>query len=290
MSNYKFIKTLPEKDNFNLFEDLPKKIYKKNSQRFILGHDPVEEHLEGCYVMLENNEPIGRFSFYINPALRYRNQPTGCLGSYEFINNPQASKVLLEYAKQLARDLNFQWLIGSMEGSTWNSYRFSTQNREPNFFMEPYHHTYYNQHFIDGNFKPIAHYLSNLDANLDFDQEQLDRLEQHYSDKGAVFRNINLENLEVDLYKIAQFSIKAFADNFLYTPIEPNNFVDKYMKFQQLFNPELVWIVEDSTGEIQALSFSIKDYNDPTNKTIIIKSLARLPNSNYKGIGGYLAG
>lgn len=289
MNTYQLIKTLSEKADFELFNTLPKLLYEKDSQRFTLGHNPSEEHLEGCYVLLRNNEPVGRFALYCNPHLEYNNKMACCLGSYECVNNSEIAKKLIDHAIERAKQLNYKYLIGPMEGSTWNSYRFSVHNEQPNFFMEPYHHVYYNQQFEASGFSPIAHYVSNLDATLEYDLDRLEKLEKHYLERGAIMRNLNMGNLETDLFNIARFSNDAFANNFLYTPIDEDEFVRKYLKLKPLFNPDLVWIVEDTSCEMQALSFSIKDYNDPEGKTLIIKSLARLSGSTFGGIGGYLA-
>ncbi|MBD79215.1 MAG: hypothetical protein CL840_09870 [Crocinitomicaceae bacterium] len=291
-SSYKILKTKPGQEHFDLFYNLPKKLYPQNSQRFILGHDPVKTHLEGCYVLLDSDKAIGRFAFYENENLMIDGQFAACIGSYECVNDPNASHALLDNAKRMAQLKGYDFLIGPMEGSTWNNHRFSMDNDQPNFFMEPYHHAYYNQHFIDFGFSPISQYFSNLDEELNVEEERLKKFEQMYLNQGAVFRNLNLNDLENELYKIATFSLKAFSANFLFTPITTSEFVSKYLKIKSLIDPELVWIVEDKLGEIQAFIFSIPDHYDSIkpSKTLIIKSMARKRTSPFKGIGSYLAG
>ena len=288
MSAFDIVKTLPGETDFNLFLNLPQDLYDKESLRFRMGHDPSPTYLEGCYVLLRNRMPVARFSFYENPELRYLDQSTACIGSYECISDLVISNKLITYAKELASSKGYQWLIGPMEGSTWNSYRFSLDNKYPNFFLEPYHHSYYNDHFIKGGFEPIAQYFSKRDHKLEYDREKLESFEKHYKDKGAIFRNLNSNNLETELEKIAAFSIEAYSNNFLYTPITINDFAKKYLKIKQYLDPELVWIVEDGTGDIQALAFSLKDYYDAKGETLIIKSLARKKSSPYRGIGSVL--
>jgi len=290
MSNYKIIKALPNTTDFPLFADLPNQIYSPDSQRFLLGNDPVERHLEGCYVLLENGKAIGRFSFYENPNLQYQGKAAACIGSYECIDNQEASELLLQHTFKLAKDKGYTWLIGPMEGSTWENYRFSLHNKRPNFFLEPYHHAYYNQQFQAVGLQSIARYISNLDEQLEFDEVRLNDFEQYLKTKGAVILNINLENIEEELNKIGQFSIEAFSKNFLYTPITPEAFTTKYAKVQSFLQRELIWIVEDENIEIQAISFAIKDYCDPKGETVIIKSLARKQESSFRGLGAFLAG
>lgn len=290
MSGYNLIKTNPGQDEFALFHELPKFLYPENSQRFNLGHEPVTKHLEGCYILIRNEKAVGRFALYFNPHLLYHQESTCSIGSYECEQNPESSKLLLEHATNLARKKGVKWLIGPMDSSTWNSYRFSLQNEQVNFFMEPYHHIYYNTQFKNSGFGTIGEYVSNIDTTLDTDKKTLDGLEREYRSLGAVIRNLRMDDFENEMQKLAQCSIDWFKNNFLYTPISVDEFVGKYTPLKPLFNPELVWIIEDKKGDIHAFIFGIKDYWDKLNQTLIIKSVARKPNSPFKKAGTFLGG
>lgn len=290
MSEYQLLKTMPGDTQYTLFQGLPIKLYEKTSPRFQLGNDPVLKHLEGCYVLLENKEPLGRVAFYENPGLRYKGLPAACIGSYECVQDNEASNALLDFTKELAKSKSYSWLIGPMEGSTWNNYRFSLHNNAPNFFMEPYHHIYYNIQFEQAGFEKIAHYISNLDHTLHYQEDTLQKFEKHYTAQGAVLRNLHMDDLESELKKIAELSLLGFAENLLYTPIAIEDFVAKYSKLGQFFDPRLIKIAENEQGEMQAFIFGVKDFLDTTGKTLIIKTLMRRQSSPYRGIGSYLAG
>ena len=287
----KMLKTRPGHNDFERFARLPERLYPKGSPRFLLGHDPVETHLEGCYVLCEGEEAVGRYACYENKNLRVNGEPAACIGSYECIDDDRVSKELLNHAKTWAQKKGYSWIVGPMEGSTWNNHRFSLNNDHPNFFMEPYHHSYYNQQFTNHGFTPLAHYYSNLDENLVVDDNQVHEFEKSYIEQGAVFRNLDLRDLENELYQLAAFSLNAFKSNFLFSPISEADFVSKYLKIKSLIDPNLTWIVEDQSGEIQAFIFSIPDHFEThkPSKTLIIKSMARKRSSPFKGIGSYLA-
>lgn len=281
---------MPSEAAHEAFEKLPLRLYEANSPRFVLGNEPVSKHLAGCYVLWQNDEPVGRFAFYENPDLQYQGSKAACLGSYECVDNAVVSQRLMKEALDLARAKGYAWLIGPMEGSTWSNYRFSNHHQQAPFFMEPYHHLYYNTQWQEAGFEPIAHYESNLDEQLEYDAEALAQAQQKYESEGAVFRSIDLEHFEADLEKIGQLSITGFAHNFLYTPIEVQEFVSKYAPLKQFFDPRLITIVEDAQGELQALSFNIKNFNDPSGKSLIIKSLMRSKSCPFRGIGAHLVG
>ncbi len=290
MIEFRFEKSILGEENYAAFENLPTDLYPANSFRFKLGNDPVSIHLEGCYLLYKNNEAVGRFAFYKNPDLMFESKLAACIGSYECIEDAETADQLLGYAKQIAIDNGYTQIIGPMEGSTWENYRFSNHNKKPNFFMEPYHHDYYNKQFEAAGFGPISQYLSNLVLQMSYDAERLNKHEKRYKSQGAIFRSINMDNLDEDIAKIAEFSIKAFSNNFLYTPSTTEIFSEKFMKISSMFDPRMILIVEDDQGIIQGFCFSIKDFYDPSGKTLVVKSIARLHDSPYKGIGAFLGG
>ena len=194
MNEHTFVKSMPGEDNHQFFQDLPNQLYPTDSPRFKLGHDPVLQHLEGCYTLLIEDKPVGRFALYENPDMRYLNETAISIGSYECVEDTDVSEVLLEHAKTLSRNKGYKWLIGPMEGSTWNSYRFSDDNDQPNFFMEPYHHAFYNEHFLNEDFGEIAHYYTNLVEALDFDIDKIIETEKHFKLQGASFRKLDMSD------------------------------------------------------------------------------------------------
>lgn len=279
----------PGDSNYHLFADLPIHLYPKNSDRFKAGHEPQAEFLEACYVMLKDAVPVGRFAFYENPDLLYEAQSAACIGSYECIDEEEVSSELLGRAIALARAKNYRFLIGPMEGSTWNSYRFSLNNDAPNFFMEPYHHLYYNQQFQAAGFKVVASYFSSLVQDIPSSETRLQNLKLRFEGLGARFRPMNPQRFEQDLEAIARLSLDGFAENFLYTPISVEDFVKRYSKLKDFLDPSLVYLAEDEAGALQAFIFGLKDYFDPKGESLIIKSMARKRNTPFKGVGRYLA-
>lgn len=289
MSKLTVIKILPGEPGFQDFLDFPSMIYDKDSPRFVLGNDPVRQHLEGCYIVQQGERNVARFAIYQNPELKLNGQHVFTFGSFECIHDQSVANFVFDRIVDRVKTLGGTKLVGPMEGSTWNNYRFSESNAHPNFFMEPFHHEYYVDMVRNYGFESLLKYTSNLDTKLEYDEFRIKAYEKELLEQGAKLRSINMQDLANDLYRIAEFSNESYKNNTLFTPIDPEDFVAKYIQLKQLFNPELIWIVEDKDGVILAVSFSIRDYNDPTGETIVIKSLARRPNAPFKGIGAYLA-
>lgn len=289
MSIYRVVKTFPGDEDYALFESLPTLLYAENSQRFLYGNEPSVTHLEGCYVLLKDEQPVGRFAFYLNPDLKWEENRAACFGSYESSDDSMVSDRLLSLAKELARTNRCSWLIGPMEGSTWNNYRFSLSNERSNFFLEPYHHTYYNQQLLDTDFEIIAKYTSNRDHKIECDSTKVKLLEKKYELEGAIVRTLDMENLEADLFRFAEFCNEVFSENVLFTPIDERQFVQKYLAVKGYLDPTLTCIIEDEHESIQAVLFCLKDHMDQSGKTMMVKTIARRRTSPFKNVGHYFA-
>lgn len=269
------------------FTSLPARLYPKGSGRFFLGHDPDTAHVADSYVAYVDGKPVGRYAFYEPAHLYHADAPAACLGSYECTEDVNVSAALLHHAKALAKEQGYQWLLGPMEGSTWNSYRFTTHNHDATFLLEPYHHSYYPNQWELAGFIPVATYSSNQVLDLTPDSELIGRWEAFCALHGGKMRGLNKNNLDDDLHKVAQFSNLAFAKNRYFSPIDPAEFVAKYMKYRALFDQELVRVLTDSRGKIHGVFFSFLDPTDPTGKTIVVKSIARLADSPFQQMGHY---
>ena len=287
MADFSFIKTLPNQVDFSLFDELPKSLYEANSHRFKSGNEPVTIFLEGCYVLLKNGVPVGRFAFYENPELIYKNEKACSIGSYECVNDQEISGRLINKAKEIAFNKGYSWIIGPMEGSTWSNYRFSLDHDSAVSFMEPYHHLYYNNQFLYHGFDVIHRYGSNLISPEIYKEKQLKDIESVNQENGFTYRKINLDDYQNELKKIAELSLSGFKENFLFTPISEKEFLNKYIPLKSYLDPNLIWMIEDKNRELQAYIFGIKDFFDPKEETLIIKTIVKKKESDLTKVGVY---
>lgn len=287
MSKLNLVKILPEDFQFYLFTDLTANIY--GATQFTSSFDSENPFLHSCYVLLQEQQAVGRFAIYINPALRCDGNPSICIGAYACYPDDNIAMTLMQHAKRICKELGYNYAVGPMNGSTWDAYRFSLNEDKDSFLMDVHQPSYYNSQFTNSGFEQIASYKSNVLIDLSFDQTQLDKFESYFLNKGACFRNISMTKVEDELYDIARFCNQAFADNFLFTETDPAEFIRKYMKAAPYFDPSLIWIVENDEGAIQALLFAIPDKLDPSGETLIIKTMACLPNTKFRGVSTYLA-
>jgi L-amino acid N-acyltransferase YncA len=279
------IQTKPGAIDFHLFESLPYEIYTVENLRSRLPENINNEYLESCYVLCVNGKPKARAALYLNPHLRYQNKKSFCVGNYESVDDASISNALLNYISSRAKQLGAEYLIGPMNGSTWDHYRFSNHHNNPNFFLEPYHHLYYNELFMHSGFAPIARYFSSLDKQLRFDIPGIVEREKELCASGMTMRSINLKDFRNELRKMFEFNELAFQTNFLYTPIAWETFYKKYAESVKIINPEFVLIAEDEEKNIAGFFFCVDDLFNRNEKSLVVKSIARHPDQKWRGLG-----
>ncbi len=237
-----------------------------------------------------------RCSLWWTDVPKLENEKLGIIGHYATDNNQseqdKATEVMLNNACFLLKMQKCTRAIGPMDGNTWRSYRFVTDaGSEPPFFLEPTNPPSWPKYWIDYGFEPLAEYSSGLTTDLTQRDERLPKVEQRLQQKGIYFRHLNINNFEQELRRIYSISVESFSKNYLYTPLDEEDFVTQYMKVKQLVIPELTLIAEKDEQPIGYL-FAIPDANEKERgeqvKTVIIKTVAVLPENSHAGLGALL--
>jgi len=268
---------------FEKFTTFPTQIYEQKSPRFWMKDACTHIFLHSYFLVIDGNKTTARAALYNNPELTYQNSKAMCFGLYECVNDMETANLLLTKIKAEAKALGAEYLIGPMNGSTWDSYRLSIDNSEPQFFLEPYHHLYYNEQLAVNGFNEIANYVSQLDTQLNFDDPYLLRWEKIIAEHRITIRNINVEEYEKELDALYPFICETFKNNFLYTEISKQTFLEKYLPLKEILDKNFVWIAEDENKKMVGVFFAISDFYS-NQKGAIIKTLARLPERKYAGV------
>lgn len=280
-----FVKLIPGKDDLSAFEDARAAFYSHPVPANALG----KEYLRmACLMYNESGKLAGRFALYDNHDLHHKGQRAVCIGNYECIDDMAASRAMLDKAVKEAAVFGAPLLLGPMNGSTWENFRFTDFQDEHDFFLEPYNHSYYNTQFIDYGFEKIATYFSAFQKELHYEREGLEELEQQFLEQGFRIRNIRLDAYEAEIERIHAFSNEAFSANFLFTPFSRESFMSKYLPLAKFIDPEYVLLAEDAEGKLAAFIFCVRNMMDKKNKTLIIKSVARKPGKQYAGLGNII--
>jgi hypothetical protein len=285
---FEIVRTEPGDCNFTHFEHFPKEIYPGDSLALAVPESINGEYLEAGYLLKHNGKICSRAALYYNPHLRYQQKTTCTVGNFESVDDKEISSQLLTHLATRAKSLKAEYLIGPMNGSTWDNYRFSLHHDHPHFFLEPYHHLYYHEHFLHSGFDVIARYYSSIETNMQYNSAAVMQREAQLREDGIVFRDIDLDNYEAELEKVFEFNMTAFSANFLYTPISKTDFMKKYAQTKRFIEPRYVVMAEDAYGHLIGYFFCIHDHNNKEPKSLIAKTVARHPDKKWSGVGHVL--
>lgn len=277
--------TAPGRSDFHLFTELPRSIYPADSMRFKTPDPVPPDFLRACFVLKDGAKAVARASVYDNPLLQYAGHHAFSIGNYECADHTEYAARLLTFVVERVKSWGGKYLVGPMNGSTWEGYRFLADHANPLFFTEPYHHLYYNAQFKTAGFEPIAHYYSNIDRDMELDNPEIVAREREMFARGVTIRPIDLSSFEAEIGRVYDFNLLAFRTNFLYTPIGREAFMKKYLQMKAYVNPELTLLAEDAAGNLVGYFFCIHDFYNTAGKTLVVKTLARHPGPEWRGLG-----
>lgn len=225
----------------------------------LLGNRPDQVLL----VVDEHRQPLARCSLWWSNTPPYGSERLGYIGQYA-ASGRAASDMLLRAACRHLADQGCTLAAGPIDGNTWHPYRFVTDpgNRPP-FFLEPVNPPAWPQYWIEIGFKLLAEYTSAINTDLGKSARDFSRTSKHYASLGIKVRHLQMACYEKDLRNIYRISASAFVNNFLYTPIAEDEFVDLYVPIKAFIRPEMVLLAEDEQGPL-AFLFAVPDI--PCNK------------------------
>jgi GNAT superfamily N-acetyltransferase len=255
-------------------------------------------------VLMQDQTTIAaRCSLWWQNPPDYADHQPGLIGHYVAQDSVAARSLLNSACDQLAAQ-GCTIAIAPIDGNTWQSYRFMIdRGTEPPFFLEPDHPPEYPQQFLQAGFAPLAYYSSALVVDLMQKNPRLQPVAQRLSKLGVSIRSIdstqfNTEfdtgfdtEFDTELERIYQLSRISFRQNFLYTPLAAAEFIAQYHPIKPYLDPRLVLVAEHQQRLVGFL-FAIPNLEQAKRgeaiDTVIIKTVAILPERPYAGLGSIL--
>ena len=282
----------------------PAELNRYLTARIYQGFDPqvLVQHQPDIHLICvdDYNQVEARCSLWWSDVPEMEGEKLGIIGHFAADNengdSDGSTEVLLNNACFRLKVEGCTRAIGPMDGNTWRNYRFVTDTgpngkTEPPFFLEPSNPASWPEYWLSYGFEPIAQYSSAITPDLNKQDERLPKVEKRLIEKGVIFRTLDLDNFEQELKRIYDISVISFSKNFLYTPLDEDDFITQYQKVKALVQPDLTMIAEKDGSPIGYL-FAIPDVNEQQRgeqvKTIIIKTVAVLPENSHAGLGALL--
>ena len=242
----------------------------------------------------ENNNIGGSLHLWHNRP-DYKGRRTSYIGNvnihekYRKNEDKLFNKVFEELKKR-----GIKTIIGPLNGTTWNTYRYVTDKRNhPPFLMEPFNEDYYVELFEKIGFKALAYYISTIMENMNPVQrghlsKKIEKLKKFDYYKDITVKSAENEDLIAVLNKVYDLTIEAFKNNFLYSELDREIFLKMYMSYEDKIVKKFfktLYLKDELIGYV----FGIPDYAELQYKekieTMILKTIAISHKYNGKGMG-----
>ena len=272
-----------EEIEFYYLETL-KTIYTENQLPLKSLKPILNKHAVNSYV-IQNNEnlPLGFATLFVNPAIEYQQKKIACIGNFECSMDENAAKELIDEVSNEAKKLGCNFIIGPMNGSTWENYRMAVPSIEPLFLSEDFFPDYCFKLFTENQFEIIERFVSNRDETLEISDEFEAQRFKFEEEQGIQFREIPLEDYEKELPHLYTFCILTFKNNAFFSHISEEEFIEKYTKLKSVLNSKSILIAENSSKQVIGLILSFPNLLNPHRTEIIVKTVAVHP--DYQSIG-----
>jgi len=213
------------------------------------------------------------------------------IGHFEASSLPAGTE-LLKATIRWIRDKSDAPIIGPINGSTWHKYRLVTdRGTHPPFLLEPTHPDFYPQAWLNTGFQPLAEFHSARMPPQSKEDPRLGRVKAHLDSEGVRIRNLDTDDYTEELLRLYSVAKISFAENLLYTEIEETDFLALYQPLRRFLNADYIWLAEHE-GRCVGFCFCIPDLAQAERgeavDTLIVKTLATLPDRRYAGLGLWL--
>lgn len=258
----------------------------------VSAEDLVAPGPDAHWLLTGNGQEVrARCSLWWRHLPEVQEQRLGFIGHYA-AGDAQSAEALLNHACSTLLENGCSLAVGPVDGSTWRRYRLITRRgNEPPFFMEPDNPDTYPAQFEAAKFVPMARYYSSLNDDLGASVHPPDGILENLRNAGIRIRPLDPDNFMAELTRIYDLSIAGFRNNLLYTDISKDEFIRMYSQVQPFIRQELVLLAErdsEPVGFIFALPDMARIRQGHPADTVILKSMAVLPEMSGKGIGACL--
>ena len=275
----------------------------KEIQKYVMENNISQE--ESQKIMIERPSEIVIFNDESNIVIGslhlWHNRPDYNGRKTSYIGNVNIHEKYRKNEEQLFNKIfeelkkeGIETIIGPLNGTTWNTYRYVTEkgNGRP-FLLEPWNEDYSVSLFEKLDFKHLAGYISTVMEGMDSDgRKNLDKKIEKLK-KFDYYKDIRVESAENKdllkvLNKVYDLTVEAFKNNFLYSELEREIFLKMYLSYEDKIVKKFFKMLY-LKGELIGYVFGIPDYTELGYKgkidTIILKTIAVSPEYNGKGMG-----
>lgn len=257
---------------------------------YALYPGPVAAHKNdlGCasllvttIVVYNNDVPSGRVCLYHNPCVHHHYQPTLLFGHFECLDDLSCCRVLLQAAEAEAGKHHARFLLGPLNGSTWDAYRCVLGPQHQPYLSEEQQPAWYAEMLAACGYTIAERYYTFL-SDIHYPEELAPISEGRFRQQGIHLRPVRAEAFREELKALYPLCNKAFTGTPYFSPIREDDFIHRYMQLLPLVDPDFVWIAETDEEERVAFAFAFRDSFHP--ERLVLKTVAKSADHTLPGL------
>jgi hypothetical protein len=227
--------------------------------------NPFFKHAEAEYFLAyRNGEIVGRIAAITNQIHNdYQNDNAGFFGFLEGIEDPEVFKLLLDTAKKWVKEKGKDFIMGPMNPSTNDEIGFLIDGFDtPPYFMMTHNPTYYPKLMDQLDYpkvKDVYAYYIHEDTFI-FSEKLRKVADASRKKMGINIRTVQMSDFEAELEKVRYVYNNAWAKNWGFVPMTPEEFDFIANDFRKIIDPDLVLIAEIK-GKPVGFSLALPNYN-----------------------------
>lgn len=258
-------------------------------QKEVALQEPYSGMDKMYFIQLDDDGSVIATAMYFpETAMTTEEKKASCFGYFEAHNHPEGVKAMIHAMKsQVADD---EILYGPMNGSTWDNYRIAINLFQPAFPMDVSNPEYYSSLLENAGLEVAKSYASHIDKKFEYDKDKIQRKKDQLTKNGATIRHIDLDDFDRELDKVYDLCMSSFTNSFLFTKIERAEFKLRYLAMKPYLQAEYIWFVVDEQDDLKGMMFALSFPASNNTKGYMAKTLARVPDNKYAGIGSVLSG
>lgn len=270
------LKEVTSKRDLKVFVKFPFKLYKDSEfwtppiisqelKTFDKTENPVFQDAEArLFLAYSNNEVVGRVAAIINwLEVKDQNQKKMRFGWFDFIDDLEVSKVLLDKVEEIGKENNLEYTEGPVGFSNLDKVGVINEGFESITPMVTwYNHPYYIKHYENAGYTKEKGYIesrfpfANVKPEMFFKAQEL--IKRRYKLKALKFTKTEevmpYANKMFDLFNESYASLSSFV---AITDIQKEYFKKKFISF---INPEYIKFVVDENDKLIGFAIVMPGY------------------------------
>ncbi|MEY8869947.1 GTP cyclohydrolase [Meridianimaribacter flavus] len=270
------VKEISSKNELKEFVKFPFKIYKDSKywvppiikqelETFNKDVNPIFKDAEARFFLAyKNNEIVGRVAAIINwLEVKKQDQKKMRFGWFDFIDDLEVSKALLEKVEEIGKENNLEYCEGPVGFSNLDKVGVLTEGFDQlSTMITWYNHPYYINHYKSHGYTEEKEYIENFfpfkNVKPEFFTKAQELIKRRYQLRSLAFTKTEevmpYADKMFDLFNKSYSSLSSFVE---ITDIQKAYFKKKFISF---VNPEYIKFVVDKNDELIAFSIVMPSF------------------------------